>query len=53
MVFKDAVNHIIDGLIRTTNSDRLMFTGSAALNNVANIRLLGHFDEEYYERVLR
>jgi carbamoyltransferase len=53
MVFEDAVIHIIDYLIRTTHSDRLVLTGGAALNAVANMRLLEHFDEGYYERVLR
>ena len=39
MVFEDALIHIIDGLIRTTRSDRLVLTGGAALNAVANMRL--------------
>jgi len=39
-------------LIRSTGSDRLVLTGGTALNAVANMRLLEHFDETYYERVL-
>ena len=53
MVFEDALIHIIDSLIRTTGSDRLVLTGGAALNAVANMRLLEHFDAGYYERVLK
>jgi carbamoyltransferase len=52
MVFEDALIHIIDYLIRATGSDRLVLTGGAALNSVANMRLLEHFDERYYDRVL-
>ncbi|MGO9686836.1 MAG: carbamoyltransferase C-terminal domain-containing protein [Beijerinckiaceae bacterium] len=51
MVFEDALIHIIDGLIRTTGSDRLVLTGGAALNAVANMRLLEKFDEGYYSRI--
>jgi carbamoyltransferase len=53
MVFEDALVHIVDFLIQTTGSDRLVLTGGAALNAVANMRLLEHFDESYYDRVLR
>jgi carbamoyltransferase len=53
MVFEDALVHIIDFLIQTTGSDRLVLTGGAALNAVANMRLLEHFDESYYDRVLQ
>ena len=53
LVFEDALIHIIDCLIRTTGSDRLVLTGGAALNALANMRLLEHFDAGYYERVLK
>ena len=53
MVFEDALIKIIDCLIRTTGSDRLVLTGGAALNALANMRLLEHFDAGYYERVLK
>jgi len=53
MVFEDALVHVIDFWIRTTGSDRLVLTGGAALNAVANMRVLEHFDEDYYDRVLR
>ena len=52
MVFEDALIHIIDCLIRKTGSDRLVLTGGAALNAVANMRLLEKFDEGYYSRVV-
>ena len=52
MVFEDSLIHIIDWLIRATGSDRLVLTGGAALNAVANMRLLENFDESYYSRVL-
>ncbi|HWZ87738.1 MAG TPA: carbamoyltransferase N-terminal domain-containing protein, partial [Polyangiaceae bacterium] len=52
LVFEDALIHIVDFLIRQTGSDRLVLTGGTALNAIANMRLLEHFDEAYYERVL-
>src|SRR5438552_11058339 len=52
LVFEDALIHIVDFLVRSTGSDRLVLTGGTALNAVANMRLLEHFDETYYERVL-
>jgi carbamoyltransferase len=52
MVFEDALIHIIDHLIRTTGSDQLVLTGGTALNAVASMRLLEHFDESYYQRQL-
>ena len=52
MVFEDALIHIVDHLIRTTESNRLILTGGVALNALANMRLLDHFDETYFERTL-
>jgi carbamoyltransferase len=52
MVFEDALIHIVNSLIRRTRSDRLVLTGGAALNAVANMRLLETFDLQYYETVL-
>jgi carbamoyltransferase len=52
LVFEDALAHIVDWFIRATGSDRLVLTGGAALNAVANMRLLETFDEDYYGRVL-
>jgi carbamoyltransferase len=52
MVFEDAVTHIVEFMIRRTGSDRLVLTGGTGLNAVANMRLLEHFDEAYYDRVV-
>lgn len=52
MVFEDALIHIIDDFIRKTGSDQLVLTGGIALNALANMRLLDHFDEAYYRRNL-
>jgi carbamoyltransferase len=52
MVFEDALIHVIEFMIRQTGSDRLVLTGGTALNAIANMRLLEHFDEAYFERVL-
>jgi carbamoyltransferase len=50
MVLEDALIHIIDHLIRYTGSNQLVLTGGVALNAIANMRLLEHFDQAYYER---
>jgi carbamoyltransferase len=39
-------------MIRSTGSDKLVMTGGTALNCIANMRLLEHFDEAYYQRYL-
>lgn len=52
MVFEDALFHIVDNLIRETGSDQLILCGGTALNCVANMRLLDHFDRAYYRRYL-
>ncbi|HKN08301.1 MAG TPA: carbamoyltransferase N-terminal domain-containing protein, partial [Pseudomonadota bacterium] len=52
LVFEDALIHIIDFFVRQTGSDRLVLTGGTALNAIGNMRLLEHFDEAYYARVL-
>jgi carbamoyltransferase len=52
LVFEDALIHVIDYFIRQTGSDSLVLTGGTALNAVANMRLLEHFDEAWYEREL-
>ena len=50
MVFEDAIFHIVDHFIRETGSERLVLTGGVALNALANMRLLEHFDEGYFRR---
>ena len=52
LVFEDALFHIVQHLIRTTHSTRLVLTGGTALNCVANMRLLEHFDAPWYNRNL-
>ena len=52
LVFEDALFHIVQHLIRTTRSTRLVMTGGTALNCVANMRLLEQFDACWYERNL-
>ena len=48
MVFEDALFHKIDYLIRSTGGDKLVMCGGTALNCVANMRLLDHFNLDYY-----
>ena len=50
LVFEDVLFHIIGAAIRMTGASRLVLTGGAALNAIANTRLLEHFDEAYYQR---
>ncbi len=50
MVFEDAIFHIVDHFIRATGSERLVLTGGVGLNALANMRLLEHFDEDYFRR---
>jgi carbamoyltransferase len=52
LLFEDVVFHIVEYMIRTTRSHKLVMTGGTALNCVANMRLLDHFDAAYYERYL-
>jgi carbamoyltransferase len=49
MVFEDALMHVIGHFIRLTGSDRLVLTGGVGLNALANMRLLEHFDEDFYQ----
>lgn len=52
MVLEDAIFHIISHAIRETGSDRLIVAGGVGLNALANMHLLDHFDERYYQRTL-
>ncbi|MCP5003646.1 MAG: hypothetical protein GY941_06780, partial [Planctomycetes bacterium] len=49
MVFEDALFHVIAYLIRETGSDQLVLSGGTALNCVANMRLIEHFNKDYYQ----
>jgi carbamoyltransferase len=50
LLFEDVMFHIIENLIRVTRSHKLVLTGGCALNCLANMQLIEHFDETYYER---
>jgi carbamoyltransferase len=52
LVFEDGLFHIVQHLIRTTRSTRLVLTGGTALNCVANMLLMEHFNTAWYERNL-
>jgi len=52
LVFEDALFHIVDYLIRSTGSDRLVMTGGTALNGLANMQLVARFDNAWYRRNL-
>jgi carbamoyltransferase len=50
MVFEDALMHVLGHYIKTTQCDRLVFTGGLGLNALANMRLLEHFDADWFRR---
>jgi carbamoyltransferase len=50
MVFEDALMHVLAHYIKTTRCDRLVFTGGLGLNALANMRLLEHFDDDWFRR---
>ena len=50
LVFEDALCHIIGAFIQKSGSHQLVLTGGCALNCVANMRLLDHFGEGYFDR---
>ena len=52
LVFEDAVFHIVQHLIRTTRCHQMVLTGGTALNCVANMLLMEHFNEQWYEQNL-
>ena len=51
MVFEDALIHIVDHLLRTTGAHQLVLSGGVALNAIANMRLLEHFNRDWFARV--
>jgi carbamoyltransferase len=48
LVFEDALIHVVDHLLRTTGTNRVVLTGGVALNALGNMRLLEHFDEAWF-----
>ncbi|MGD9344583.1 MAG: carbamoyltransferase C-terminal domain-containing protein [Candidatus Aminicenantes bacterium] len=53
MVFEDALFHIVDSLIKLTKSHQLVLSGGTSLNCLANMKLLEHFDEDYFKKQLK
>ena len=49
LVLEDAMIHVVDHLLRVTGANRLVLSGGVALNAIANMRLLEHFDEAWFE----
>ncbi|WP_246666653.1 carbamoyltransferase C-terminal domain-containing protein [Bradyrhizobium guangdongense] len=52
LVFEDAMIHVVDHLLRTTGTNRVVLTGGVALNAVGNMRLLEHFGEGWFAKAL-
>ncbi|MBR0715441.1 carbamoyltransferase C-terminal domain-containing protein [Bradyrhizobium liaoningense] len=52
LVFEDAMIHVVDHLLRTTGTNRVVLTGGVALNAVGNMRLLEHFDVSWFAKAL-
>jgi carbamoyltransferase len=50
LVFEDAMIHVVDHLLRATSAHRLILTGGVALNAVGNMRLLEHFNADWFTR---
>jgi carbamoyltransferase len=48
LVFEDAMIHVVDHLLRSTGASQLVVTGGVALNAVASMRLLEHFNEAWF-----
>jgi len=48
MVFEDALIHAVDHLLRVTGTNKLILSGGVALNALASMRLLEHFDEAWF-----
>jgi carbamoyltransferase len=48
LVFEDAMIHVTDHLLRSTGANRLVLTGGVALNAIGNMRLLEHFNEQWF-----
>ncbi len=49
LVFEDALFHIVEHLVRSTRSSRLVMTGGTALNCIGNMHLLDRFGRDWYE----
>jgi carbamoyltransferase len=50
MVLEDALIHAVDHLLRITGTNKLILSGGVALNALASMRLLEHFDEAWFAK---
>lgn len=50
LVFEDALIHVLEHGIRETQATQLVFAGGAALNCVASMKFLEHFNENWYRQ---
>ncbi|MCO5129200.1 MAG: carbamoyltransferase [Xanthobacteraceae bacterium] len=50
MVLEDAMIHAVDHLLRATGANKLILSGGVALNALASMRLLEHFDEAWFAK---
>lgn len=50
MVLEDALIHAVDHLLRATGANKLILSGGVALNALASMRLLEHFDEAWFAK---
>lgn len=53
LVFEDAVFHIVEHLIRSTGCSRLVMSGGTALNCLVNMKLVEHFDHDWFRRHMK
>ena len=52
LVFEDALRHVLEHGLRQTRASQLVFAGGAALNCVASMQILEHFNEDWYRENL-
>ena len=52
LLFEDVVFHVVEHLIRETGAHRLVMAGGTALNCLASMRLVEHFDRAWFRRVM-
>ncbi len=52
LIYEDALFHMVDHLIKKTGSNKLILSGGTALNCIANMKLLNHFNASYYKKTL-
>lgn len=50
LVFEDAMFHVLENGIRRCETDRVVLAGGTALNCVASMRMLEHFDKSWFQQ---